>query len=122
MGHSQIKKFCAFDSSSQEMLRHAMEDLQLSARTIGDLAGADSIQPEHIGAPSNTASSGPELLMITDECSHPTCLCAGIFANDVNRQGLTRRLGSWTPQCPWSKYQQAAYGGMHQVLGGKPEQ
>jgi magnesium chelatase family protein len=59
MGHSQIKKFCALDSSGQEMLRHAMEDLQLSARaydrilkvsrTIADLAGAESIQPEHIG-------------------------------------------------------------------------
>ncbi|MEI6491068.1 MAG: ATP-binding protein [Verrucomicrobiota bacterium] len=59
MGHSQIKKFCGLDSSAQEMLRHAMEDLQLSARaydrilkvarTIADLAGEESIQPEHIG-------------------------------------------------------------------------
>ena len=58
MGHSQIKKFCALDPSGQEMLRHAMEDLQLSARaydrilkvarTIADLAGAESIRPEHI--------------------------------------------------------------------------
>ncbi|MFA7345604.1 MAG: YifB family Mg chelatase-like AAA ATPase [Terrimicrobiaceae bacterium] len=59
MGHSQIKKFCALDSSGQEMLRHAMEDLQLSARaydrilkvarTIADLAGAESIDSSHIG-------------------------------------------------------------------------
>jgi len=59
MGHSQIKKFCALDSSGQEMLRHAMEDLQLSARaydrilkvarTIADLAGTEQIAPEHSG-------------------------------------------------------------------------
>ena len=59
MGHSQIKKFCALDNSGQEMLRHAMEDLQLSARaydrilkvsrTIADLAGAEKIDSSHIG-------------------------------------------------------------------------
>ncbi len=59
MGHSQIKKFCALDSTGQEMLRHAMEDLQLSARaydrilkvarTIADLAGTEKIASEHIG-------------------------------------------------------------------------
>ena len=59
MGHSQIRKFCALDSSGQEMLRHAMEDLQLSARaydrilkvsrTSADLAGAESIDSSHIG-------------------------------------------------------------------------
>jgi len=32
MGNSQIKKFCALESTGQEMLRHAMEDLQLSAQ------------------------------------------------------------------------------------------
>jgi magnesium chelatase family protein len=59
MGHSQIKKFCALDAASTEMLRHAMEDLHLSARaydrilkvarTIADLAGSDSITADHIG-------------------------------------------------------------------------
>jgi len=59
MGHSQIKKFCALDSTGQDLLRHAMEDLQLSARaydrilkvarTIADLAGTEQIAPEHIG-------------------------------------------------------------------------
>lgn len=59
MGHSQIKKFCTLDSSGQEMLRHAMEDLQLSARaydrilkvarTIADLVGAEKIDSAHIG-------------------------------------------------------------------------
>ncbi len=58
MGHSQIKKFCALDSGGQEMLRHAMEDLQLSARaydrilkvsrTIADLAGTERIDSAHI--------------------------------------------------------------------------
>jgi magnesium chelatase family protein len=59
MGHSQLKKFCALDSAGQEMLRHAMEDLQLSARaydrilkvarTVADLAGVDKIESPHIG-------------------------------------------------------------------------
>ena len=59
MSHSQIKTFCALDSTSTEMLRHAMEDLQLSARaydrilkvarTIADLAGRESIDASHIG-------------------------------------------------------------------------
>lgn len=59
MTHSQIKTFCAIDSTSTEMLRHAMEDLHLSARaydrilkvsrTIADLAGSEAIGPEHIG-------------------------------------------------------------------------
>lgn len=59
MSHSQIKKFCPLDDTSIEMLRHAMEDLHLSARaydrilkvsrTIADLAHSDRITPDHIG-------------------------------------------------------------------------
>jgi magnesium chelatase family protein len=59
MSHSQIKKFCTLDAASTEMLRHAMEDLHLSARaydrilkvarTIADLAGSPSIESNHIG-------------------------------------------------------------------------
>ena len=59
MSHSQIKKFCVLDETSTEMLRHAMEDLHLSARaydrilkvarTIADLAGSERIESSHIG-------------------------------------------------------------------------
>jgi len=59
MSHSQIKKFCALDATSTEMLRHAMEDLHLSARaydrilkvarTIADLGPSEKIESEHIG-------------------------------------------------------------------------
>ncbi len=59
MGHSQIKKFCELDSASQDLLRHAMEDLHLSARaydrilkvarTIADLACCEKIASSHIG-------------------------------------------------------------------------
>jgi len=59
MSHSQIKKFCTLDAASTELLRHAMEDLHLSARaydrilkvarTIADLAGSPSIASNHIG-------------------------------------------------------------------------
>ncbi len=58
MSHGQIKTHCKLDSTGQEMLRHAMEELQLSARaydrilkvsrTIADLAGALAIQSEHV--------------------------------------------------------------------------
>jgi magnesium chelatase family protein len=58
MSHSQIKKFCPLDDTSLEMLRHAMEDLHLSARaydrilkvarTIADLAASGRIESPHL--------------------------------------------------------------------------
>jgi magnesium chelatase family protein len=58
MAHAQIKKFCELDPASQDLLRHAMEDLHLSARaydrilkasrTIADLAASESIEPTHV--------------------------------------------------------------------------
>jgi magnesium chelatase family protein len=58
MSHSQIKHHCKLDSASDEMLRMAMTELQLSARaydrilkvsrTIADLNGSSSIRTEHV--------------------------------------------------------------------------
>ncbi len=58
MSHPQLKQHCRLDSESQDMLRLAMAELQLSARaydrilkvsrTIADLAGAASIRTEHL--------------------------------------------------------------------------
>lgn len=59
MAHKRIKECCALGAESTEMLRHAMEDLHLSARaydrilkvsrTIADLAGSEGITADHIG-------------------------------------------------------------------------
>lgn len=53
-----MRKFCVISESSHSLLKHAMEDLHLSARahdrilkvarTIADLAGAESIAEEHL--------------------------------------------------------------------------
>jgi magnesium chelatase family protein len=58
MSSAQVRKFCALDSEAEEMLRMAMESLNLSARahdrilkvarTIADLDDAPAIRPEHI--------------------------------------------------------------------------
>jgi magnesium chelatase family protein len=58
MSHAQLKTHCKLDSSSTEMLRMAMTELQLSARaydrilkvarTIADLAGEHSIKSSHV--------------------------------------------------------------------------
>jgi magnesium chelatase family protein len=59
MGPRELRQFCGLDETSMELLRHAMNELGLSARaydrilkvarTIADLAGSDRILPEHVG-------------------------------------------------------------------------
>lgn len=59
MTSQQLRKHCELGEDSEQMLRMAMESLNLSARahdrilkvarTIADLAGATAIAPEHIG-------------------------------------------------------------------------
>ncbi|MCX7866759.1 MAG: ATP-binding protein, partial [Limisphaera sp.] len=58
MGPRELKQFCALDATALDLLRYAMNDLQLSARaydrilkvarTIADLAGSDRIQADHV--------------------------------------------------------------------------
>jgi magnesium chelatase family protein len=58
MSSRQIKKFCTLDDACNDLLRNAMEMLNLSARaydriikvsrTIADLAGSENIQSEHV--------------------------------------------------------------------------
>ena len=58
MNVKQIRKYCQIDQASQDLLKHAMKHLNLSARaydrilkvsrTIADLAKSDIILPEHI--------------------------------------------------------------------------
>lgn len=58
MGVGEIRKFCKLDNSGETLMRAAMRQLQLSARafhrvlklsrTIADLAGSESIAPNHL--------------------------------------------------------------------------
>ena len=58
MSHSQLKEHCRLDDRGNELLKNAMSDLNFSARasdrilkvarTIADLAGSDSIVPDHL--------------------------------------------------------------------------
>jgi magnesium chelatase family protein len=59
MGSKELKQYCALDEQAQGMLQMAMNDLNFSARaydrilkvarTIADLAGSESILPDHLG-------------------------------------------------------------------------
>ncbi|HEY0550471.1 MAG TPA: ATP-binding protein, partial [Verrucomicrobiae bacterium] len=58
MGTKELKKFCALDEASNELLKFAMSDLKLSARaydrilkvarTMADLAGHEDLRSEHV--------------------------------------------------------------------------
>jgi magnesium chelatase family protein len=58
MGTSEVKKICTLNEGSQQLLKQAMERLNLSARaydriikvsrTIADLDKSESIKTEHI--------------------------------------------------------------------------
>ncbi len=59
MGSTEMRQFCAVDATTAELLKHAMTDLNLSARaydrvlrvarTIADLAASERILAEHMG-------------------------------------------------------------------------
>ena len=58
MGSQQVRKFCALDADAENLLRMAMDNLNLSARahdrilkvarTIADLGACEHIAPDHI--------------------------------------------------------------------------
>jgi magnesium chelatase family protein len=58
MRPKEMRMYCAIDESGHNLMKHALEDLHLSARahdrilkvarTIADLAGAESIAEEHL--------------------------------------------------------------------------
>ena len=58
MNHKQIKRYCPLDEETKELLKNAMESLNLSARaydkilkiarTIADLDKNDTIESDHI--------------------------------------------------------------------------
>jgi magnesium chelatase family protein len=58
MRPAEIRKFCTLDETSQQLMKTAMNQLQLSARayhrvlklarTIADLAGSEGITPAHL--------------------------------------------------------------------------
>jgi len=58
MRPAEVRKFCTLDETGKSLMQSAMNQLQLSARayhrvlklarTIADLAGSESIQPNHL--------------------------------------------------------------------------
>lgn len=58
MGPAEVQKFCQLDEAGKNLMRSAVQQMNLSARayhrvlklsrTIADLAGADAIEPQHL--------------------------------------------------------------------------
>jgi magnesium chelatase family protein len=58
MGARELKSFCELDEPTRELLKHAMNDMNFSARaydrilkvarTIADLAGSEKISADHV--------------------------------------------------------------------------
>ena len=58
MGSKELKAYCALDAATLELLKHAMSEMNMSARaydrilkvarTIADLAGAEHLNTEHV--------------------------------------------------------------------------
>jgi magnesium chelatase family protein len=58
MGARELKSFCELDEATRDLLKHAMTEYHLSARaydrilkvarTIADLAAAETIRPDHV--------------------------------------------------------------------------
>ena len=75
MGSRELKSYCALDTATLELLKFAMSDLNLSARaydrilkvarTIADLAGAETIAGEHISEAIQYPLVGPADLGLT---------------------------------------------------------
>jgi magnesium chelatase family protein len=69
MGSKELEQFCALEDSTKELLRHAMTDLNLSARaydrilkvarTIADLAAAPRVALEHVAEALQYRQAGP---------------------------------------------------------------
>ncbi|OLC60018.1 MAG: hypothetical protein AUH89_04965 [Ktedonobacter sp. 13_1_40CM_4_52_4] len=48
MGPSEVRDFCKTDASGERLLKAAMQQLHLLARTIADLAGNEEIMANHV--------------------------------------------------------------------------
>ena len=58
MGPAEVQKFCQLDEAGKNLMRSAVQQMNLSARayhrvlklsrTIADLAGEDAIEPQHL--------------------------------------------------------------------------